>query len=67
MGTKSNILSTTNRPNRCGMLHNGISKIKSKNIINKVKNMLETNITKTPNFVRTSLSSMKNSALKIFH
>ena len=67
MGTKFNILSRTNRINRWRILHNGISKIKSKNIVNKVKNMLETKITKTPNFVRTSLCSMKKSTLKIFH
>ena len=47
MGTKFNILSRTNRTNRWRILHNGISKIKSKNIVNKVKNMLETKIIKS--------------------
>ena len=32
----------------CGILHNDISKTKPKGIINEVKNILETNITKTP-------------------
>ena len=49
------------------ILHNGVPRIEPKNFINKVKNVLEANITKAPNFIKNSLSSIKKSSLKSNH
>ena len=49
--TKFRILPRKHRRNNCGISQNGIFKIKPRDFINKVKNMLETNITKAAKFI----------------
>ena len=56
-----------NRRFRPEISHNGVPRIEPKNFINKVKNMLKANITKAPNFIKISLSSIKKSFLKSVH
>ena len=46
VGTRFWVLTRKNRCIRHRILHNDISKIKPKDFVNEVKNMLETNITK---------------------
>ena len=57
IGTKFRVKPKKSR-NSCGLSRKGISKIKPKNFVNEMSNMLETNLTKASNFIRTSLSSM---------
>lgn len=59
VGTKFRVLPRKNRCISRRISHNDISKIKLMDFINEVKNMSGANITKTPNFIRISLSSMK--------
>ena len=60
-------LPRNNKRFRREISHNGVPKIEPNNFINKVKNMLEANITKAPNFIKISLSSIKKSSLKSVH
>ena len=60
-------LPRNNRHFRREISHNGVPRTEPKNFINKVKNMLEANITKAPNFIKISLSSTKKSSLKSVH
>ena len=67
VGTKFWVLLRKSRRIRRGISYNSFSKIKTKQFINEVKNMLETNSTKAPSFIRISLVSMKKYSLKYAH
>ena len=47
VGTKLRVLPRKKRRNRRGVLHNGISKIKTKDVINKM-----ISVNKAPNFIK---------------
>ena len=67
VGLRFKALPRRNKRISRGKLHNGITNLKPNDFIEKLKHVLDTDITSAPNFLRISLASMKKSNLKTVH